>query len=86
MTVVPLEGVDGGNKIAGNRQPDMIFELCRTGTQELQNMYDTGKKQGGRTWQPFVGSKNGNENFCPAHSYNFASNASFLRVIANLQN
>ena len=27
--------------------------------------------QGGRTWQPFVGSKNGNENFCQARNYNF---------------
>ena len=27
--------------------------------------------QGGRTWQPFVGSKNGNKNFCQARIYNF---------------
>ena len=27
--------------------------------------------QGGRTWQPFVGSKNGNENFRQARIYNF---------------
>ena len=27
--------------------------------------------QGGRTWQPFVGSKNVNENFRQAHIYNF---------------
>ena len=27
--------------------------------------------QGGRTWQPFVGSKNGNENFRQARNYNF---------------
>ena len=27
--------------------------------------------QGGRTWQPFVGGKNGHENFCQAHIYNF---------------
>ena len=27
--------------------------------------------QGGRTWQPFVRSKNGNENFCQARIYNF---------------
>ena len=25
----------------------------------------------GRTWQPFVGSKNGNENFCQTRFYNF---------------
>ena len=28
-------------------------------------------QQGGRTWQPFVGSKNGNENFRQARIYNF---------------
>ena len=58
-----------------------------------------GGGQGGKTWQPFVGSKNGNENFRQARvrkndSFDaiivniftiFASNASFLRVIANLQ-
>ena len=27
--------------------------------------------QGGRTWQPFVGGKNGHENFCQARIYNF---------------
>ena len=27
--------------------------------------------QGGRTWQPFVGSKNGNENFRQTRIYNF---------------
>ena len=27
--------------------------------------------QGGRTWQPFVRSKNGNENFRQTRSYNF---------------
>ena len=30
-----------------------------------------GADQGGRTWQPFVGSKNGNENFRQARIYNF---------------
>ena len=29
------------------------------------------KSQGGRSWQPFVGSKNGNENFRQARIYNF---------------
>ena len=28
-------------------------------------------QQGGRTWQPFVGSKNGNENFHQERIYNF---------------
>ena len=27
--------------------------------------------QGGRTWQPFVGGKNGHENFRQARTYNF---------------
>ena len=27
--------------------------------------------QGGRTWQPFIGGKNGHENFRPARIYNF---------------
>ena len=26
---------------------------------------------GDRTWQPFVGDKNGHENFCQARIYNF---------------
>ena len=30
-----------------------------------------GQLQGGRTWQPSVGSKNGNENFRRARIYNF---------------
>ena len=28
-------------------------------------------EQGGRTWQPFVGGKNGHENFRQARIYNF---------------
>ena len=38
--------------------PVPLFFQCRRG-------------QGGRTWQPFVGSKNGNENFRQVHIYNF---------------
>ena len=30
-----------------------------------------GLRQGGRTWQPFVGAKNGNENFRQMRIYNF---------------
>ena len=29
--------------------------------------------QGGRTWQPFVGGKNGHENFRQARFYNFCN-------------
>ena len=32
---------------------------------------NSGEMQGGRTWQPFVGSKNGNENFRQERIYNF---------------
>ena len=38
--------------------PVPLFFQCRRG-------------QGGRTWQPFVGSKNGNKNFRQVHIYNF---------------
>ena len=44
--------------------------------------------QGGRTWQPFVGSKNGNENVRQARIYNFrvkyvvfARNRKFAKLI-----
>ena len=33
--------------------------------------YDKHSCQGGRTWQPFVGDKNGHENFCQARIYSF---------------
>ena len=37
-----------------------------------KNLSDSSKpNQGGRTWQPFVGGKNGNENFRQARIYNF---------------
>ena len=32
---------------------------------------DIGRVQGGRTWQPFVGGKNGHENFRQTRIYNF---------------
>ena len=42
------------------------------------------KMQGGKTWQPFVGSKNGNENFRHARIYNFrvvfARNRKFAKL------
>ena len=38
-----------------------------------------GLVQGGRTWQPFVGGKNGNENFRQARSYNFRDKCVVLR-------
>ena len=34
--------------------------------------------QGGRTWQPFVGSKNSNENFCQACINNFRVKCAFF--------
>ena len=39
--------------------------------------------QGGRSWQPFGEGKNSHTNFRQARIYYFASNAPFLRVIAN---
>ena len=41
--------------------------------------------QGGRTWQPFVGGKNGHENFRRRVFTIFVTNALFLRVTTNLQ-
>ena len=61
-----------------------------------QTVYEAWKKvmkkcmyvQGGKTWQPFVGSKNGNENFRQAPIYNFrvkcvvfAHNCKFANII-----
>ena len=43
------------------------------------------EKQGGRTWQPFVGAKMAMQIFVKRVFTNFATNASFLRVIADLQ-
>ena len=43
--------------------------------------------QGGRTWQPFVGGKNGHENFRQARIYNFRDKCVFFarnRKFANL--
>jgi len=42
--------------------------------------------QGGRTWQPFVGSKMAMKIFFKRVFTIFASNALFLRLLANLQN
>ena len=36
-----------------------------------KNRQNTGERQGGKTCQPFVGSKNDNENFRQARIYNF---------------
>ena len=43
-------------------------ELCGS-NQEL--LLRTNQMQGGRTWQPFVGGKNGHEKFRQARIYNF---------------
>ena len=40
--------------------------------------------QGGRTWQPFVGGKNGHENFRQARIYNFRDKFVHNRKFANL--
>ena len=44
-------------------------------------------RQGGRTWQPFVGSKNGHENFRQVGIYNFCDKCAYfarIRKYANL--
>ena len=43
------------------------------------------RSQGGRTWQPFVGGKKGQEISAKCVFTIFAANASFLRLIVNLQ-
>ena len=45
------------------------IQVSFLGTAKL--IVGTLRRQGGRTWQPFVGSKNGNENFRQARIYNF---------------
>ena len=37
--------------------------------------------QGGRTWQPFVGGKNGHENFRQARIYNFRDKCVVLAFV-----
>ena len=53
-----------------------VLEIASGSQQSLDNDIPQGQQnltgnQGGRTWQPFVGRKNGNENFRQAHIYNF---------------
>ena len=47
----------------------LLGDDLRTTLGRLGN--NIGLGQGGRTWQPFVGSKNGNENFRQARIYKF---------------
>ena len=54
---------------------------------DLEADEDEKEDQGVRTWQPFVGSKNGNENFGQARIYNirvkcvvFARNRKFAKL------
>ena len=53
--------------------PVMAAKARFLGAQTLQTQWNiqVRSSQGGRTCQPFVGSKNGNENFRQARSYNF---------------
>ena len=52
--------------------PVPLFFQCRRG-------------QVGRTWQPFVGGKNGDGNFRQARNYNCRDKCVVLRVIENMQ-
>ena len=52
-----------------------------------QQKMDPAPDQGGRTWQPFVGGKNGHENFRQARFYNFCDKCvvfARIRKFANL--
>ena len=53
-------------KLNLNDNPNIFFEII-----ELQENGGSGGIQGGRSWQPFVGGKNGHENICQARIYNF---------------
>ena len=56
------------------RFPSNTRELVRSKSSFAFSNYDFFAltwQQGGRTWQPFVGSKNGNENVCQTRNYNF---------------
>ena len=51
-----------------------VLATCFTTARELDYCspdYLDYHYQGGRTWQPFVGGKNGHEHFCQARIYNF---------------
>ena len=50
---------------------DGLSQFCADVDVCIDNGVDVNVDQGGRTWQPFVGSKNGNENFRQARIYNF---------------
>ena len=54
----------------GKAQNAFHLFFCNKTSSWLFGFFSFGT-QGGRTWQPFVGSKNGNENFRQARIYNF---------------
>ena len=54
-------------------------------TKKLQKKLWRPFQQGGRSWQPFGEGKNGRKTFANRVFTFFATNASFLRVLTNLQ-
>ena len=54
--------------IAGNIR---LLEVQQAAFNKEVGIMMTITVQGGRTWQPFVGDKNGHENFRQARIYNF---------------
>ena len=57
MGAIPIHVREGASK-------DFTLHL-------ISNAFKTTSEQGGRTWQTFVGGKNGHENFRQARIYNF---------------
>ena len=59
-----------GKKIHGRFYADLQRWIFLISNIPL-SVFLTMSTQGGRTWQPFVGGKNGHENIRQTHIYNF---------------
>ena len=65
-----------------------LQDLCTLSSTSPRNKFfglEFRNMQGGRSWQPFDKSKNGHKTFVRRVFAIFATNASFLLVIAKLQ-
>ena len=67
---ITLKFFDFSNNLKRLKSLETEYEmaLSKLGPMKDSNL---GQLQGGRTWQPFVGSKNGNENIRQVRVYNF---------------
>ena len=66
-----LSEIQNGNDVTW-KQPLTLFALGSDGGGgSVLKKFDFSQIQGGRTWQLFVGGKNGPENFRLARIYNF---------------